>query len=442
MSRYMLFNDGKLTIRPVKGVGGNYLPPPDKSISHRAAIISAINKGSSIIRNFLFSKDTLATVDCLRKAGVYFEVKEEEGNRVIKVESPGFFNFKEPEDILDAQNSATTMRLLSGVFAGAPFLTVIKGDRYLMKRPMKRVIEPLALMGAQIYSRKGGYPPLCIIGKKLQGISYRLKIPSAQVKSAIIFGGLFANGKTMVYEPVKSRDHTENMLKSLGVPLKVEENLIVVEGISELETEMVFDVPGDPSSAAFMVVAAAISGAKTLIVKNVNLNMTRIGFVEALRRAGANIEVEVEGVKSGEPYGTIRVYPDSRLKGFNIKKDEIPLLIDEVPVLAVAAAYAKGESYFEGLSELRVKETDRLSAIALNLKNMGVKVEVTGDNLLISGGKRPSGGVLNSFGDHRIAMAFTVAALFASGESVLLHPECVDVSYPEFFSDLKSLFVA
>lgn len=425
-----------LKVHPLRKISGVLEPPPDKSISHRAVIISSLFKGTSSIENFLMARDTLATVECLRKVGVQIEF---EHSGKLSIESQGLQSFIEPEGVLDARNSATTMRLLAGVFSAARGLRIITGDQYLVKRPMKRIIEPLSLMGARIYSRAFGYPPLTIVGSRLSGIEYRMKIASAQVKSAIILAGLFARGRTTIIEPAKSRDHTERMLQHVGVSLRVEGNTIEVEEVGDLNGSLRFSIPGDPSSAAFFVVASAISSDGELRVINVNLNPTRTGFLDVLKRSGAKVDVKVKGYKCGEPYGEILVKPSSEITGFYISKEEVPLMIDEIPILAVYAAFARGKSYFEGLSELRVKETDRLKAVAENLSKMGVKVKVEGENLEIQGCRKLKGATLDSFGDHRIAMAFTVAALFAEGSSTILNPSCIDVSYPGFLKDLEKL---
>jgi 3-phosphoshikimate 1-carboxyvinyltransferase len=427
----------RVEITPVKRICGHYEPPPDKSISHRAAIFAAMLKGKSTIENFLFARDTLATVACLKSLGVIFE--EDWQQRKLIVESNGFYEFKEPSSVLDAGNSATTIRLLTGLLSPLPHLFVFTGDQYLVKRPMLRIIEPLSLMGAEILSRKGGYPPLAVKGGKLCGIEYKLKVASAQVKSALILAGLHADGVTRIIEPLKSRDHTEKMLDYLGIKLKLEDDIIEVEPISELEQNVTFKIPGDPSSAAFFVVAGLLASEGELEIKNVCLNPTRTGFIEVLKRAGAAIETKIAGNLSGEPVGSIFVWGGRKFKYLEVRREEVPFLIDEIPILSVAAAYADGVSYFEGLSELRVKETDRLMAIATNLQRMNIKVEVEGDSLRVFGGQKPQGAALESYGDHRIAMAFTIAALFASGQSIIHHPECVEVSYPSFFSDLSSL---
>jgi len=428
---------GRVEVSPVSGFSGIYEPPPDKSISHRAAMLAALIEGRSLIKNFLYARDTLATLDCLRAVGVVYD--EDRQNKRLTVESGGFFAFKEPEQVLDARNSATTMRLLAGLLSPLPHLHIFTGDKYLVRRPMRRIIEPLSLMGASIIARRGGYPPLAVHGGKLHGIEYRLRVASAQVKSAIIFAGLHAEGKTRIIEPVKTRDHTENMLNFTGISLLVDDEVIEVEPVEELKGDFFFEVPGDPSSAAFFVVAGLLAREGELKIKNVCLNPTRLGFVEVLNRAGAGIEVEYERKVSGEPVGTITVKAGRKLEALRVKPAEVPLLIDEIPILAIAASFAQGVSFFEGLAELKVKESNRLEAVAQNLKKMQVKVEVEGDNLRIYGGRQPRGAILESFGDHRIAMAFTVAALFASGSSVILNPECVDVSYPSFFADVSAL---
>lgn len=427
----------RLIINPISKVEGIYEPPPDKSISHRAVILSAISRGKSLIENFLISRDTMATVECLKAVGV--EVSIDAASKKAIITSKGSRNFSEPQCVLDAKNSATTMRLLTGLFSTLPYLFVFTGDQYLVRRPMKRIIEPLTLMGSFIMSRSGGFPPLCIRGGKLRAIEYRMQIPSAQVKSSIILAGLFAEGQTVIYEKGFPRDHTENMLKEMGAQVLVQDGLIEVSGETDIKGDFRFDIPGDPSSAAFIIAAGILSRSGELAVMNINLNPRRIGFIEVLKKAGAEIQVIKKGEKCGEPFGDVLLRSGKSLKGFKIRKDELPTLIDEIPILAVLAAFAEGESYFEGLSELRVKETDRLNAIAENLKRMKVKVEVKNDDLLIEGKGFLEGSTLDSFGDHRIAMAFTIASLFAYGESVLLNPYCIDVSYPSFFDDLKRI---
>jgi 3-phosphoshikimate 1-carboxyvinyltransferase len=401
-------------------------------------MFASIAVGEAYIENFLVSRDTLATLNCLKALGV--EIEEKDSENIIHVRSMGLNSFVEPEDVLNAQNSATTMRLLSGILSGRQFLTVITGDKYLNRRPMRRIIEPLVLMGACIVSRKGGYPPLAVFGKRLKGIEYELKIPSAQVKSAIILAGLQAEGRTVVIEKIRSRDHTERMLSWMGASIVREEEAIIVEP-SQIVSQKRVRVPGDPSSAAFFVVAGVLAREGEVRILNCCLNETRTGYIRVLQRAGAGIELIYREEQSGEPVGDIIVKPSPDIEGFVIEPEEVPSVIDEIPILAVAAAFAKGESRLCGLEELRFKESDRLNAVALNLQKMGAYVEVIGNDLLIKGGRELNGAELQSFGDHRIAMAFSIAALFAKGQTLIRDTGCVDVSYPQFFEDLMLLLV-
>lgn len=423
-------------ISPTKRIEGLYTPPPDKSISHRALIFASLSIGESHIENFLISRDTLATLNCLKALGV--EIENIEGKRAVTVRSFGLNSFIEPEDVLNAQNSATTMRLLTGVLSGRPFLAVITGDKFLNRRPMRRIIEPLSLMGACIISRKGGYPPLAVFGKKLKGIEYQLKIPSAQVKSAIILAGLQAEGKTVIVEKIRSRDHTERMLSWMGASIARDGDLIIIEP-SEIVSSKVIKIPGDPSSAAFFVAAGILANEGEVRILNCCLNETRIGYIRVLQKAGARIEIVYKEEVSGEPVGDIIVKPSPDIEGIVIEPNEVPSLIDEIPILAVVAAFSKGESKFYGLQELRFKETDRLNAVALNLNKMGAYIEVIGNDLYIKGKKELCGAELQSFGDHRIAMAFSIAGLFAKGQTLIKDIDCVDVSYPQFFEDLMLL---
>ncbi len=427
----------KAIITRVKEVRGAIEPPADKSISHRAAIAASLVEGKVEVDNFLLSEDTLATVDCLRKLGVDIEVDEE--GRCLIVESAGAGSFSEPQSVLDAKNSATAMRMLSGVVSAFPFFTVLTGDNSLVRRPMKRIIEPLSLMGATILSRKGGFPPLAIKGGFLKGIEYRLKVPSAQVKSAILFAGMLAeSGKTVVIEELKSRDHTERLLKVMGAPVKIEGKRIEISPFRNLQAEKI-SVPSDPSSAAFFVAAGVLADEGEVIIRNCCLNPTRTGFIKTLQESGANIQFAGYSLIGAEPIGDIIVKPSPELKPLRVEPDEVPSLVDEIPVLRVVAAFTEGVSVFSGIEELRYKETDRINAVAENLTRMGVRVEASADRLKIYGSRKLTGDLIKTFNDHRIAMAFSIAGLFAEGETVIDNADCVAVSYPDFFNDLSSL---
>lgn len=424
----------KVEIKKAKRFKGEIYPPPDKSISHRAALLLSMSEGTAAVTNFLEAEDTLATLECLEKIGVQIERK----NETLLITGKGKDPFLESDDVLDAKNSATTMRLISGILAAQPFLSVVTGDKYLRKRPMKRIIEPLTSMGATIFSRKGGFAPLAIYGRKLNGIYFESKLASAQVKSSILLAGIFAKGTTTVVEPVKSRDHTERMLKYLEYPVKFEDKTVSVEGGGVIRAKNI-EVPGDLSSAAFFIVAASAIPEAELIVKRVGLNDTRTGVIEILEMMGASLEYKDVDTASAEPVGTVEVRGRSTLDAFDIGPEIIPSLVDEIPVLAVLATQAKGTSVIRGATELRFKESDRLKATALNLIKLGAEVREFSDGMEIKGPSKLQGALVESYGDHRIAMAMAVAGLFAEGTTIINDSECVSVSFPSFFNDLNRL---
>jgi len=407
--------------------------PGDKSISHRAVLLSSLTNGLCRITNYLEGEDCLATVAAMQALGVRIErpspgVVEVHGNRG---------KFTAPTGPIDCGNSGTSMRLLSGLLAAQPFHTKLTGDEYLLKRPMGRVIKPLSSMGAKIESSSGGKPPLEIHGGELHGITYQMPVASAQVKSAILLAGLFASGRTTVIEPAVSRDHTERMLQYYLVPVRKDGLSITIQGRQTLESRD-FAVPGDVSSAAFWMVAAAAQPGSRLIVKNVGLNPTRTGILDVLIRMGARIREVIEKVDDAEPSGLVDI-KGSQLKGTVIAGDEIPNVIDELPAIAVAAALAEGSTEIRDAAELRVKETDRIAAVASNLRLMGVNVQERDDGMTIEGSPQLRGARLTSFGDHRIAMAFAIAGLFASGETVIEDTDCVRTSYPGFEDTLRQV---
>lgn len=401
--------------------------PGDKSISHRAVLFSALANGSCTITNFLPGEDCRATIGAMRALGIRIE---EVDATTVRVEG-GRGEFSAPEGPIDCGNSGTTMRLLAGILAAQPFESCLTGDPSLSRRPMKRIADPLSLMGADL-SGEGEKicPPLRIRGGTLQGIDYEMPMASAQVKSAVLLAGLFAKGRTSVIEPGPCRDHTERMLQYYLVPVRREGNRVTVHGRSYLEARD-FEVPGDISSAAFWLVAAAAMPGGELVVENIGLNPTRTGLLGILFRMGARIRERVTNCSAAEPSGKIDLLGGG-LNGTIIEGAEIGNVIDEIPILAVAAALARGTTIIRDAAELRVKETDRLSAIARNLQAMGVVVREREDGLEIEGGARLRGAVLPSFGDHRIAMAFAIAGLFAKGETIIEDVECVDTSYPGF----------
>lgn len=418
-----------------KGLVGEIAPPPDKSISHRAIILSSIALGKSSISNFLKSSDTLSTLEAFKKLGV--SINEPDTGEIV-VEGRGLYGLKEPEAVIDCVNSGTTMRLLSGLLSGNPFFSVLEGDESLSLRPMGRVIRPLREMGAQIMARKDNmYPPLAIRGGGLSAIRYEMPIASAQVKSSIILAGLYANGETEVLEPLKSRDHTERMLKAYGADIEFNGSGIKIRPGTEL-SGIELEVPNDFSSAAFFMVAAAIVEGSELTVKSVGINQTRTGFLDVLMKMGADIEVLDKREVSGEPVADICVR-HSNLRAIEVNEETIPSLIDEFPVLCVIAACANGITRIRGASELRVKECDRIRAMAEGLMRMGVDVEELADGLVINGEAALKGARINSFGDHRVAMAFSIAALVTEGETVIEDAQVVDISFPEFFEMLGDM---
>ena len=422
--------------------------PGDKSISHRSAMVASLAKGCSTITGFLESEDCLSTVNAMRSLGATIE-HTAEGTFVIEGRGG---RFTAPTSVVDCGNSGTTMRLISGILAAQPFRSRLTGDASLSKRPMGRVINPLTEMGGrfQCEGAEPGRPPLVIEGGSLKPISYEMPVASAQVKSAILLAGLFAEGETSVIEPAACRDHTERMLQEFGVSLELGEadsagrRRITLHGPQTL-TARDFAVPGDISSAAFWLVAAAAKEGSDMTIASVGLNPTRTGILAVLQRMGAKIEITPVDENAAEPMGTIRVMGSVQgvlggtLQGTIIGGAEIPNVIDELPVLAVAGALAQGTTIIKDARELRVKETDRIAAVAENLRLMGVPVTETEDGMIIEGGHPLHGATLQCFGDHRIAMAFAIAGLFAEGETVIESVECVATSYPTFGATLESV---
>lgn len=427
---------GSWKIERAPSIQAEITVPGDKSISHRAVILAGLANGRCVITGFLPSEDCQCTVDAMRALGV--EIDQPEPTTLIVRGRGG--RFHPPEAAIDCGNSGTAMRLLSGVLAAQPFSSRLVGDASLSRRPMKRIIEPLSQMGARL-SAEGinSAPPLRIEGGRLSPLDYRSPVASAQVKSAVLLAGLFAEGKTTVTEPEQSRNHTERMLGWFQIPPKQEGRSVSVYGPAVPESRD-FYVPGDISSAAFWLVAAAAQPHSRLLVKKVGLNPTRTGVLDVLVRMGAQVREIVE-VEEGEPYGAVEILggPANRLKGTEIRGREIPNVIDELPILAVAGALAQGVTVIADAAELRVKETDRLAAIATNLRAMGVQVSETDDGLEIYGGAPLHGATLSSYGDHRIAMAFAVAGMFAEGTTHIEDVECVATSYPGFYETFTQM---
>ncbi len=418
--------------RPLRG---ELAVPGDKSIGHRAVIFTSIAHGRSRIWNLSGGEDNLRTVQAFKDLGV----KMWQEGETLCVEGKGWDGLCPPGKVIDCGNSGTTMRLLSGVLAGRPFVTTLDGDVSLRQRPMQRVIDPLARMGAQVLSRNGkGVAPLEIRGGNLRGIHYTLPIASAQVKSAIVLAGLQAEGVTVVEEPQKSRDHTEIMAQAFGVKLKVEgERSVVVEGGQRLSARDV-RVPGDLSSAAFFLVAAAAILGSDLVIRGVGCNPTRSGVIDVLRRMGAGIEMTHQREEAGEPVADLRII-GKKLRGVEIGPEMVARTIDEYPVLSVAAALAEGVTTICGAKELRFKESDRIAAMTRELRNLGVQVEEREDGMKIEGRSRLQGAQLSSYGDHRVAMALAVAGLSSDGGIEIADSACVDISFPGFFDLLEGV---
>jgi 3-phosphoshikimate 1-carboxyvinyltransferase len=410
-------------------------PPGDKSISHRYALIAAIAHGRTRIAGFAPGADAAATLACLRRLGVaVVETGVPSEGPTVEIVGRGLRGLEPPSGPLDAANSGTTLRLLAGILAAHPFASTLTGDASLSRRPMRRIIEPLERMGARIESR-GGYPPLVVHGAALHGLSWRLPVPSAQVKSAVLLAGLQADGATDVEEPAGTRDHTERALAAFGAALDVTDRRIRLEGGQRLEGRSLA-VPGDFSSAAFWLVAAAALPGSDVEVVDVGLNPTRTALLDVLRRAGALVDAAVERETAGEPVGSVRVRHHD-LRRLEIAADEVPALIDELPVLAVLGAYGGGIRV-TGAGELRVKESDRIAALVAGLRGLGAEAEELHDGFEVGPCRLP-GGTADAAGDHRLAMAFAVAALGAAGPSTILGADAVGVSYPGFFAALEAL---
>lgn len=423
-----------LTIKPCKKLIGTITVPGDKSISHRAVMLGALASGKTEIHNFLMAEDCLATVKCLQALGVDIKYHRQ----VITVAGRGLHGLVEPAAVLDCGNSGTTARLLLGILAGQRFAAIVTGDSSLCKRPMARVVTPLTQMGAQFIGRRqNSLLPLAVRGGSLQAIDYRSPVASAQVKSAILLAGLFCSGRTVVTEPTRSRDHTERMLRLFGAQVEVKGQQVAVTGYPKLTGQKII-IPGDISAAAFFMVAAAVLPGSDVTISGVGLNPTRAGVLEVLRQMGADLQVDNLKQREYELMGDIHI-KGGGLKGTVIGGDMIPRLIDEIPILAVAAALAQGETVFCDASELRVKETDRIRALVTELTKFGVKIEERPDGMVINGGFPLVGTICDSYGDHRMAMALAVAALTARGQTTVQRAQCINVSFPAFMDVLNSL---
>ncbi len=426
----------RVVTRP-KALRGELRVPGDKSLSHRAAICNAIARGEARIENYLPGADCLSTLDCLAALGVEIATERRQP-RGLSLRIRGRPQLAEPETVLDAGNSGTTLRLLAGLLAGQRLFAVLTGDVSLRSRPMGRVAEPLQQMGARIWGRRGGtLAPLAIQGGELHAITYELPVASAQVKSALLLAGLQATGETRLREPARSRDHTERMLAAMGAPISVRGTSVAVAGPAGLIARD-FVVPGDFSSAAFWLVAAVIHPEAEITLLGVGCNPTRAGLLEALAAMGADITIGNPREEAGEPVVDLTARSSS-LRGIEIGGELIPRLIDEVPVLAVAAAFAQGHTTVRDATELRVKESDRIANMVAALRCFGVRIQEQPDGFVVEGGTPLVGARCESHGDHRLAMALAVAGLNAEGETVVDGAEAVDVSYPGFWDDLETL---
>ncbi len=419
-----------MVIQKIKKAVGQIKVPGDKSISHRAVMLGSLANGVTEISGFLKGADCLSTIDCFRKMGIDIDINGEN----VTVHGNGLRGLKKPDEMLYTGNSGTTTRLLCGILAGQNFDTSITGDASIQKRPMSRVVQPLSMMGAKIENE---YCPLYITGTKLHGIDYKMPVASAQVKTAIILAGLYADGETVIHEIEKSRDHTELMLSAMGADLTVDNLDITVKPTNDL-TAVNVDVPGDISSAAFFLVLGAIMPNSQITVTNVGINPTRTGIIDVLKDMGANITLENVHTSAGETVADITVRSSS-LKGTTVGGDIIPRLIDELPIIAVAAVFADGQTVIKDAQELKVKETNRIRAVVDEFNKCGIDITETDDGMIINGGKSIHGADFKTYGDHRMAMSLTVLAQLADSESTLDDSDCACVSYPTFFDDFYKL---
>ena len=424
----------EIRIEPCHRLRGTITVPGDKSISHRLAMLAAIAEGETTIANFSTSADCQSTLNCLRSLKVRATFSHE---GILTIHGRGLSGVQAPEGPLDAGNSGSTMRMLSGILAGQPFTSVLTGDESLCKRPMERIIEPLSRMGARFEARNERFPPLKVCGAPLHAISYPLPVPSAQVKTAILFAGLIAKGRTEVVETIPTRNHTEIALPQFGAEVELKFLSISVTGPKRLHGNN-FIVPGDPSSAAFFVAAGLMASDSELTLKSVGLNPSRNQFFEFIKSMGGDIEFSSVRIQNGEPVGDV-IVRSSDLTGGTVEPQHVPLLIDEIPILAVIGARSRQGLTVHGAQELRVKESDRIQALVHNLRALGVAVEEHQDGFEVRGRQKLKGAHLDSFGDHRIAMAFCIAALSADHPSVMHGARCVDISFPSFFHVLHTL---
>ena len=423
-----------MNFQRVHHVKGEVRVPGDKSISHRAVMFGALAKGTTAVTNFLQGADCLSTISCFQQMGIPIE---NNGNEVL-IHGKGLHGLSMPQQPLDVGNSGTTMRLMSGILAGQEFKSVLTGDASIQKRPMGRVIDPLSQMGAGIVSVPGnGCAPLQIRGGSLTGIHYHSKVASAQVKSAILLAGLYADGTTTVTEPQLSRNHTELMLRMFGAQISSQDTTVKIQPEPKLAGRMI-QVPGDISSAAYFIAAALMIPGSEVRIRNVGINPTRDGILRVCREMGADITLEHISDTAGEPAADL-VVRYSRLHGTVIGGSIIPALIDELPMLAVLACFAEGTTIIRDAQELKVKESNRIDVMVQNLTAMGARIQGTEDGMIIEGGVPLHGAVIDSRLDHRIAMSFAIAGLASDGTTQILGSDCVNISYPGFYADLRKL---
>jgi len=425
----------KITIKGISGpLIGVITPPGDKSISHRSVILSSLADGLSTIKGFLRGEDTLSTLNAFKNMGVESTLTSD----ILEIKGVGIQGLRGSSTTIDAGNSGTTARLLIGLLSGQNFNSALTGDKYLRKRPMRRVVDPLKLMGADITGENNANNlPLLINGQKLSAIKYELPVASAQVKSALILAGLYADGETEIIEPQKTRDHTERMLKHFEFPLNIIDNTIYVTPVEKLISSEL-NIPSDISSASFFIVAALINKGSEIIINNVGLNSARTGVLELLTKMGGSIEIQNQREECGEDVGDL-VVKSSNLRGIEIKGEDIPRAIDELPIIAAAACFAEGRTVISEAKELRVKETDRIKAVTSEFSKLGADITEFDDGMAINGNQELRGNICDSWGDHRIAMSVAIAATMSVGETSIINPECVNISYPEFFDTLTRL---
>lgn len=418
----------------VNSLKGEVSIPGDKSISHRAVMFGSLAEGTTEVTNFLQGADCLSTISCFRKLGIEIENTSQR----ILIHGKGLHGLTEPSDTLDTGNSGTTTRLISGILAGQRFTTILNGDASIQTRPMKRIITPLSMMGADITSLKGNdCAPLRICGGQLHGIAYKSPVASAQVKSCVLLAGLYADAPTSVTEPVLSRNHTELMLAGFGAHVASSGTTATIEPEPDLNG-MKIEVPGDISSAAYFLAAGLMIPNSEILIKNVGINPTRDGILRVAKEMGGDITILNEKTSGGEPTCDLLVRSSS-LKGVTIGGKIIPTLIDEIPMIAVMACFAEGITTIKDAQELKVKESNRIDTVVTNLKAMGAHIEATDDGMIIEGGYPLHGAVIDSHLDHRIAMSFAIGALGADGETRIEEAECVKISYPEFYQTLEKL---